>query len=88
MAKVVDSELVGVFAARMREERLRLEISQEELAHRPILIGPISAGANGVCEIRRWYLLSGLQTRWASQPGICLTLRSDSPPVETKPSIS
>lgn len=34
MAKVVDSELVGVFAARMREERLRLEISQEELAHR------------------------------------------------------
>ncbi|RYG89775.1 XRE family transcriptional regulator [Loktanella sp. IMCC34160] len=34
MAKVVDSELVGVFAVRMREERLRLGISQEELAHR------------------------------------------------------
>lgn len=34
MAKVVDSELVSVFATRMREERLRLEISQEELAHR------------------------------------------------------
>lgn len=34
MAKVVDSKLVSVFATRMREERLRLEISQEELAHR------------------------------------------------------
>jgi transcriptional regulator with XRE-family HTH domain len=34
MAKTVDSELVGVFATRMREERLRLGISQEELAHR------------------------------------------------------
>ncbi len=34
MAKVIDSELVGVFATRMREERLRLELSQEELAHR------------------------------------------------------
>ena len=34
MAKVVDSELVEVFATRMREERQRLGISQEELAHR------------------------------------------------------
>lgn len=34
MAKVVDSVLVSVFATRMREERHRLEISQEELAHR------------------------------------------------------
>lgn len=34
MAKVVQSELIAVFAARMREERLRLGFSQEELAHR------------------------------------------------------
>lgn len=34
MAKVVDSELISVFATRMREERLRCGFSQEELAHR------------------------------------------------------
>ena len=34
MANVVDSRLVEVFASRLREERLRLGISQEELAHR------------------------------------------------------
>jgi len=34
MANVVDSRLVEVFASRMREERQRLGISQEELAHR------------------------------------------------------
>ncbi len=34
MANVVDSRLVEVFASRMREERRRLGISQEELAHR------------------------------------------------------
>lgn len=34
MAKVVESELIEVFALRMREARQQLGISQEELAHR------------------------------------------------------
>lgn len=34
MAKVIKSELVGVFARRMREQRALLEITQEEVAHR------------------------------------------------------
>ncbi|MEE9388378.1 MAG: helix-turn-helix transcriptional regulator [Paracoccaceae bacterium] len=34
MAKVIKSELVGVFAQRMREQRALLEITQEEVAHR------------------------------------------------------
>lgn len=33
MAKVVQSELVAVFAARMRERRNELGLSQEALAH-------------------------------------------------------
>jgi len=33
MAKVVESELVAVFAARMRERRNELGLSQEALAH-------------------------------------------------------
>jgi ribosome-binding protein aMBF1 (putative translation factor) len=32
MAKIVESDLVEVFAARMREERKHLGMSQEELA--------------------------------------------------------
>lgn len=32
MAKIVESDLVEVFAARMREERKRIGMSQEELA--------------------------------------------------------
>lgn len=34
MANVIKSELVGVFARRMREQRALLEITQEEVAHR------------------------------------------------------
>jgi len=34
MANVIKSELVGIFARRMREQRALLEITQEEVAHR------------------------------------------------------